>query len=90
MFTVESNRIVGLSSLNIINDICSICRNNLNDKCIICDTDEKKDNCYSVLGTCGHGYHYHCIKQWLDKKNNRCPLDYEYWSYVIDKKKKIN
>ena len=84
LFDVLNHKTVAISILETINDICAICRNNLNEKCIICSNqiDNANIKCDSVLGTCGHAYHYHCIKSWIDLKNNNCPLDNKIWCYV--------
>ena len=83
-FEIVAHKTVALSMLDIINDVCAICRNNLNDNCIVCSSEEIYDSkdCISVLGVCGHGYHMHCIKSWLDKKNTKCPLDNQHWEYM--------
>jgi RING-box protein 1 len=71
--------------INIKNDQCPICRNNLLDKCIECQVNIKESKeCKSVLGCCGHGYHVCCIDKWC-KTRDVCPLDNEEWlpiSYV--------
>ena len=86
IFEIISHKTVALSMLDIINDVCAICRNNLNDNCIVCSSEEIYDtkDCISVLGVCGHGYHMHCIKSWLDKKNTKCPLDNQHWDYMVN------
>ena len=68
--------------INTKNDICAICRNNLLDKCIECQS--RMEKCNSVLGCCGHGYHGCCINKWC-KTRDICPLDNEEWlpiSYI--------
>jgi len=62
--------------INIKNDHCAICRNNLLDRCIICQPVMKE--CKSVLGCCGHGYHECCINKWC-KTRDVCPLDDKEW-----------
>jgi len=61
---------------NIKYDECAICINDINDNCMKCDNNI---NCYSILGTCGHVFHYHCISRWLyndnrTRNNDKCPL----------------
>jgi hypothetical protein len=42
------------------------------DCCSICyDDNEKKQ--YIKL-KCGHKYHVNCIKEWLKRDNNKCPM----------------
>lgn len=55
-------------------DICSICRNNLIDKCPTCKKTLKKNKCFVSSGECLHFFHKHCITEWL-KTCNVCPSD---------------
>lgn len=64
------------------NDICSICRNNLIDKCPTCKKTLKKNKCFISNGECLHFFHKHCIIQWL-KTRNVCPSD--MLPFVFDK-----
>ena len=71
----------GKSSLNILSEICAICRENVTDKCIKCNNDITK-KCYSILGICNHSYHYCCIKTWtngLSSISQKCPLCNNKW-----------
>jgi len=81
-FTIEKISLVASLSLNIHNDMCPICRNQITDKCLECSNDESKANieCKSAVGTCNHGYHYHCITTWLKNKKT-CPLDNQRWEF---------
>lgn len=78
--SIESAKIIAHSSLNIHNDSCPICKNDLSVKCIECAHDTQNIECISVIGTCSHGFHLHCIKSWL-KTKNRCPLDNGSWEF---------
>eukprot|EP00189_Rhodosorus_marinus_P010512 CAMPEP_0184746512 /NCGR_PEP_ID=MMETSP0315-20130426/9036_1 /TAXON_ID=101924 /ORGANISM="Rhodosorus marinus, Strain UTEX LB 2760" /LENGTH=140 /DNA_ID=CAMNT_0027219121 /DNA_START=441 /DNA_END=863 /DNA_ORIENTATION=+ len=40
-------------------------------ECAICMDDEEKRFCTMV---CGHTYHYMCIKIWLRRGGDKCPL----------------
>ena len=82
-FTIEKVSLVCAVSLNIHNDSCPICRNQLIDKCSECANDETKINteCKSAVGVCNHGYHLHCINTWL-KNKKICPLDNQRWEFL--------
>ena len=79
-FTINNVNFVVSSQLAIHNDTCPICRFNLTDKCYKCSSVENS-NCTSVLGVCNHGYHLHCIEDWL-KTKKVCPLDNQPWNYL--------
>lgn len=77
MFTLNKVHVAINSKLNISNEDCPICKNNLLDRCLEC-TNSNNTNCNSVIGKCGHGYHNHCISMWC-KTRNVCPLDNQLW-----------
>ena len=79
-FTIDSISLISASSLNIHNDCCPICRNQLNEKCLECvnETPSNKSECNTSVGVCNHGYHTHCITTWLRNKKT-CPLDNQRW-----------
>jgi len=76
------------SSLNTISDTCAICRENVCDGCIKCqqnnvnlDSNQAKQ-CFSVLGTCNHSYHYCCIQNWSNQStytSKKCPMCNKNW-----------
>jgi len=82
--SIDSANIITHSSLNIHNDNCPICRYSLMNKCLDCDSEinnhTNTNDCISVIGVCGHGYHFHCISTWL-KSKIMCPLDNNKWEY---------
>lgn len=45
----------------------------INSKCLIC-YEEFKDSDLNVLLPCSHNFHKKCIKYWLTKKSNKCPI----------------
>lgn len=77
------------SSLNTSSDTCAICRENVCDGCIKCqqaneatsqNTQMKK--CFSVIGVCGHTYHYCCIQNCLTTQSyngKKCPMCNKTW-----------
>jgi E3 ubiquitin-protein ligase RBX1 len=61
---------------------CSICRSDILDKCIECESNKKESvKCIRVKGECGHIYHEHCINRWLQTQNY-CPVDTVIWNVV--------
>ena len=57
---------------------CGYCKNQIRSLCLDCenrackvvgDTDEALPLCEAVFGQCGHVYHAHCIRRWLDKSS---------------------
>ncbi|VDK79813.1 unnamed protein product [Litomosoides sigmodontis] len=54
-------------------DICAICRVQLMDACLRCQSENKQDDCVVVWGECNHSFHNCCMALWV-KQNNRCPL----------------
>lgn len=81
LFTIHSANLIAHSFLDIHNDTCPICRNQIVEKCLECSNKLEEIECKSVLGTCNHGYHLHCIQTWLQTKNV-CPLDNQKWEYL--------
>jgi hypothetical protein len=76
----------GKSTLNILSDICAICRENVCDKCTKCASDSSGNcsskQCFSVLGVCNHGYHQCCIQGWtngLSSVSQKCPMCNQRW-----------
>ena len=69
---VKSMDIKGNWAWDCKNDICPICRNDIDDSCVNCSTN----NCKSIIGECGHAFHYHCIQKWLKTNYYKqlCPL----------------
>jgi RING-box protein 1 len=63
-------------SLDIHIDTCAICKNQVHDPCIECQSfqDSKKPpECNVAWGICKHTFHFHCITKWL-KTRPVCPL----------------
>lgn len=83
MFKIKSLSLRGSWVLDVFNDECPICRNNVLEQCSDCNISTNLQNqteCISVMGCCSHVYHLHCINKWL-KKNNTCPLDNYKWEF---------
>ena len=70
-FTINNIKIINSWSYNTkFNDICIICRDNVNSESQSC----------IVIGECGHAFHYNCINPWI-KTNLNCPMCNEKWVY---------
>ena len=91
METIKINHIsfMGKSSLNILSDVCAICRENVMDKCIKCCNENSRE-CKSVIGECNHAFHFCCIQSWtngLSSISQRCPLCNNKWEFKKKKNK---
>ena len=83
------------SKLNILSDICAICRENVLTNCIKCsqvsiNNMTQVDECISVIGICEHVYHKCCITSWTSNLSSiakKCPLCNKLWEL---KKRSIN
>jgi len=76
-------RFVAISSYDVENSVCAICKNPLTMPCIEC-YNNKKDSCMPSLGKCAHTFHYHCISKWLNT-HNTCPIDNTPFNYEKEK-----
>ena len=81
MVSIKINHITinGISSLNLLSDICAICREHITDKCIKCQ--EFNSSCYSIVGSCDHAFHICCINSWLNNNSYgiECPICNKTW-----------
>jgi len=79
--TLESANLVYTWKWNITNELCSICRCELQEECIECQAEINcaASGCHIAWGCCGHAFHQHCIFRWL-KRQQKCPLDMSEWS----------
>ena len=60
------------------NTDCTICRENLNYDSLT--AQEKGLSSVVVIGNCGCGFHYECIKKWVSI-NSICPICSKKWFY---------
>lgn len=79
-FIVESCKGVILWSWNMMQDICSICKASIVDKCSYCISQEygPEKDCKIAFGKCGHAFHQHCIEKWISDNRN-CVLCNQRW-----------
>ncbi|VDD92129.1 unnamed protein product [Enterobius vermicularis] len=72
-FTLKKWNLLALWSWDVECDTCAICRVQLMDACLRCQSENKPDECVVVWGECNHSFHNCCMALWV-KQNNRCPL----------------
>ncbi|KAL5273926.1 RNF7 family protein [Megaselia abdita] len=83
MFTLKKWNAVAMWSWDVECDVCAICRVQVMDACLRCQSDNKRDvlgkqDCVVVWGECNHSFHFCCMSLWV-KQNNRCPLCQQEW-----------
>lgn len=79
-FEIKKFNAVALWSWNIEVETCAICRNNLMEPCIECQSNPTEQECTVAWGNCNHAFHYHCISRWLQSRQV-CPLDNATWAF---------
>ncbi|XP_038049959.1 RING-box protein 2-like [Patiria miniata] len=77
-FTLKKWNIVAMWSWDVDCDTCAICRVQVMDACLRCQTENKQEECVVVWGECNHSFHNCCMSLWV-KQNNRCPLCQQEW-----------
>ncbi|ESO96187.1 hypothetical protein LOTGIDRAFT_231871 [Lottia gigantea] len=78
MFTLKKWNLVAMWSWDVECDTCAICRVQVMDACLRCQSENKQDDCVVVWGECNHSFHNCCMSLWV-KQNNRCPLCQQEW-----------
>ncbi len=70
---------------------CSICKKKTTSKCGDCTSSKNiaTQDCQIAQGTCGHGYHYHCIYRWLNSGSQQCPICRIPWNYKFQNIEKV-
>lgn len=84
--TIKHCEIVGVWNYNTEQIVCSICKNQLTEKCVEClghQTNVLEQTCSVSKGKCGHAFHSHCISK-LVKNSGSCPDDHTPWHYEFD------
>ncbi|XP_071838365.1 RING-box protein 2-like [Apostichopus japonicus] len=77
-FTLKKWNVVAMWSWDVECDECAICRAQVMDDCLRCQTENKQGECVVVWGECNHSFHNCCMSLWV-KQNNRCPLCQQEW-----------
>ncbi|KAJ8030175.1 RING-box protein 2 [Holothuria leucospilota] len=77
-FTLKKWNVVAMWSWDVECDECAICRAQVMDACLRCQTENKQGECVVVWGECNHSFHNCCMSLWV-KQNNRCPLCQQEW-----------
>lgn len=78
MFTLKKWNLVAMWSWDVECDTCAICRVQVMDACLQCQSENKQDDCVVVWGECNHSFHNCCMSLWV-KQSNRCPLCQQEW-----------
>ena len=77
IFEIKKSSLYSFWSWNIDIDMCTICRNSLQEPSINYQAafgiNNHKDGLTICFGTCNHIYHLDCIQNWLNTRNT-CPL----------------
>lgn len=63
-------------------DTCAICRADVSDSCLKCQSEKTPDECVAVWGQCNHSFHHCCMLKWT-QQSNRCPLCQQEWINCI-------
>lgn len=63
---------------DLVSGVCLICKEKISDLCVSCQTNKDRDDCLISRGGCGHLFHEHCLKGWLDK-STLCPVCQQQW-----------
>uniref|UniRef100_A0A7E4V5M8 RING-box protein 2 n=1 Tax=Panagrellus redivivus TaxID=6233 RepID=A0A7E4V5M8_PANRE len=79
LFKLKRWNPVALWTWDVDCDTCAICRVNIMEACLRCQSDAKNESCVVVWGDCNHSFHNCCMALWV-KQNNRCPLCQVDWS----------
>ncbi|CAK9300679.1 unnamed protein product [Gordionus sp. m RMFG-2023] len=69
---------VAMWSWDVQTENCAICRSNIMDSCLECQSKNNQD-CVCVWGMCNHSFHHCCMSIWI-KDHNNCPLCQQEWS----------
>jgi RING-box protein 1 len=64
-------------------DTCAICKASLYEASLDCQAhnieDTSNDGWHIANGTCGHAYHYDCIKKFVERGITNCPTCNAAW-----------
>jgi hypothetical protein len=71
-FEIVSSTIFYSDTVEFKNDICTICRQPINEDSIYAKEENKISEIVSS-SICGHAFHKECLDPWL-KLHNKCPI----------------
>ena len=82
IFEIKKWNVVALWAWDVHIDTCAICKNQVQDPCIQCQSiqDTKQNDCQIAWGVCNHTFHNHCISKWITNRPV-CPLCNRNWEY---------
>merc|ERR1719352_1027477 len=74
MFTLKKWNAVAMWSWDVECDTCAICRVQVMDACLRCQSETKVDcrggkDCVVVWGECNHSFHQCCMSLWIKQKS---------------------
>ncbi|ELV11826.1 RING-box protein 2 [Tupaia chinensis] len=78
IFLLKKWNMVAMWSWDMEHNTCAIYRVQVIDACLICQAENKQEDCFVVWGERNHSFHNCCMSLWV-KQNNRCPLCQEGW-----------
>ena len=62
-------------------EICAICKSSFSSPCAQCEANDIASPCPIENGFCGHAYHLHCIRKWVEH-HPTCPTCNAKWEPV--------
>lgn len=81
-FQLKKWNAVALWAWDIEVENCAICKGQIYEPCIQCQSDQRDDDqCTVAWGHCNHAFHFHCIQKWV-KSTPRCPLCNKEWDWA--------
>lgn len=83
-FKIQKWNAIAMWNWNIEVYYCPICRQQINDPCINCESNQQSaesEECRVVIGVCYHAFHFHCISRFLTIRQ-ACPLDDKVWEFL--------
>lgn len=78
IFQIKKWNLVATWNWDIHSDMCAICRTDITEACLVCQSESRSGDCQIVWGECNHAFHDCCIVKWV-LKNKRCPLCQQRW-----------
>lgn len=76
---IERVELVGIWRYEASNSVCGICKNELTQLCIECQV-RLRGKCVPKRGVCGHAFHEHCMRKYINEHGMHCPIDTTNWN----------